>query len=49
LALTPKADLLSTFGSRSVASDVVSGRREPGKAHIRKLAKFFNLPTDVFQ
>jgi len=43
-----QADLLPVFGSRSVASDVVSGKREPSKAHIRKLAEFFRLPADLF-
>ena len=43
-----QADLLPIFGSRSVASDVVNGRREPSKAHIRKLAEFFHLPADLF-
>lgn len=36
------------FGSRAEASDVVAGRRAPSKAHIKKLAKFFGLSTDVF-
>jgi HTH-type transcriptional regulator/antitoxin HigA len=43
-----QADLLPVFGSRSVTSDVVSGKREPSKAHIRKLAGFFRLPADLF-
>ncbi len=43
-----QADLLPVFGSRSVVSDVVSGKREPSKAHIRKLAEFFRLPADLF-
>jgi HTH-type transcriptional regulator/antitoxin HigA len=43
-----QADLLPIFGSRSVASDVINGKREPSKAHIRKLAEFFRLPADLF-
>ena len=43
-----QSDLLPIFGSRSVVSDVVSGKREPSKAHIRKLANFFHLPADLF-
>jgi len=43
-----QADLLPVFGSRSVASDVLNGRREISKAQIRKLADFFHLPADVF-
>lgn len=41
-------DLLPIFGSRSVASDVLAGKREPSKTHIRKLADFFKLPADLF-
>ncbi len=43
-----QADLLAVFGSRSVASDVLAGRREPSKAHIRKLAKFFKVSPELF-
>jgi HTH-type transcriptional regulator / antitoxin HigA len=43
-----QADLLPVFGSRSVASDVLSGKREPSKAHIRKLAEFFDLSPATF-
>jgi HTH-type transcriptional regulator/antitoxin HigA len=43
-----QADLLPIFGSLGVASDVINGKREPSKAHIRKLAEFFRLPADLF-
>jgi HTH-type transcriptional regulator/antitoxin HigA len=43
-----QADLLPVFGSRSVASDVLNGKREPSKAHIRKLAEFFGLSPATF-
>jgi HTH-type transcriptional regulator/antitoxin HigA len=43
-----QADLVSVFGSRSVASAVLNGKREPSKAHIRKLAEFFHLSPEVF-
>jgi len=43
-----QADLLPVFGSRSVASDVINGKREPSKAHIRKLAEFFHVSPAVF-
>jgi HTH-type transcriptional regulator/antitoxin HigA len=43
-----QADLLPVFGSRSVASDVLAGKREPSKAHIRKLAEFFHVSADLF-
>jgi len=43
-----QADLLPVFGSRSVASDVLSGKREPSKAHIRRLVEFFRAPAELF-
>jgi HTH-type transcriptional regulator/antitoxin HigA len=43
-----QADLLPVFGTRSVASDVINGKREPSKAHVRKLAEFFRVPADLF-
>ena len=43
-----QADLLPVFGSRSVASDVLNGKREPSKDHIRKLADFFHLSPAAF-
>jgi HTH-type transcriptional regulator/antitoxin HigA len=43
-----QSDLLPIFGSRSVASDVLSGKRDPSKAHVRKLAEFFHVSTDLF-
>jgi HTH-type transcriptional regulator/antitoxin HigA len=43
-----QADLLPVFGSRSVASAVLNGKREPSKAHIRKLAEFFHVSPEVF-
>ena len=43
-----QADLLSIFGSRSVASAVLSGKRELSKAHIRKLAEYFHVSPELF-
>ena len=43
-----QADLLPVFGSRSVASDVINGKREPSKMHIRKLAEFFHVSPALF-
>jgi len=43
-----QADLLPVFGSRSVASAALNGKRELSKAHIRKLAEFFQLSPAVF-
>ena len=43
-----QADLLPIFGSRSVASAVLGGKRELSKAHIRKLAQFFKVSPALF-
>jgi len=43
-----QVDMLPVFGSRSVASDVLNGKREPSKAHIRKLAEFFRVSPELF-
>lgn len=43
-----QADLLPVFGSRSVASAVLSGKRELSKAHVRALADFFHLSPAAF-
>jgi HTH-type transcriptional regulator / antitoxin HigA len=43
-----QADLLPIFGSRSVASAVLRGKRELSKAHIRKLAEFFKVSPALF-
>ena len=41
-------DLIPIFGSSSVASDVVNGKRGISKAHARKLADRFGVPADLF-
>ncbi len=41
-------DLLPVFGSSSVASDVINGKRSLSKAHVRKLAEFFHVPASLF-
>ena len=43
-----QADLLPVFGSRSVVSDVLNGKREPSKAHLRKLAEYFHVSAELF-
>jgi HTH-type transcriptional regulator/antitoxin HigA len=43
-----QVDLLPVFGSRSVASDVLNGKRVPSNSHIRRLAEFFRLSPEVF-
>ena len=41
-------DLVPVFGSSSVASDVLNGKRSISKAHARKLADFFNISSSLF-
>jgi HTH-type transcriptional regulator/antitoxin HigA len=43
-----QADLLPVFGSRSIASTVLNGKRELSKTHIRRLAEFFHVSPEVF-
>jgi HTH-type transcriptional regulator/antitoxin HigA len=43
-----QADMVPVFGSRSVASNVLNGKRELSKAHIRGLADFFHLSPEAF-
>ena len=41
-------DLISVFGSSSVVSDVLNGKRSISKAHARKLSEFFHVPVRLF-
>jgi HTH-type transcriptional regulator/antitoxin HigA len=41
-------DLLGVFGSRGIASEVVSGKRSISKAQAKKLAELFHVPADLF-
>ena len=41
-------DLVPLLGSKSVVSEVLSGKRPLTLAHITKLSERFNLPADVF-
>jgi HTH-type transcriptional regulator/antitoxin HigA len=41
-------DLVSVFGSSSVVSDVLNGKRSISKAHARKLAEYFHVPASLF-
>jgi HTH-type transcriptional regulator/antitoxin HigA len=43
-----QVDLAPVFGSRSVASNVLNGKRELSKTHIRRLADFFHVSPEVF-
>jgi HTH-type transcriptional regulator / antitoxin HigA len=41
-------DLIPAFGSSSVVSDVLNGKRAISKAHARKLAEYFHVPASLF-
>ena len=41
-------DLIPVFGSSSVVSDVINGKRSISKAHARKLAVYFHVPASLF-
>lgn len=43
-----QADLLPVFGSRSVVSEVLAGKRGITKEQAKSLATFFKLPVDLF-
>ncbi|MCX6596036.1 MAG: transcriptional regulator [Acidobacteria bacterium] len=43
-----QCDLLEVFGSSSVASAVLNGRRAISKNHARKLGEFFRLDAGAF-
>lgn len=43
-----QADLLDIFGTRSVVSEVLSGKRELSKTHIEKLSQRFHVSPEVF-
>jgi HTH-type transcriptional regulator/antitoxin HigA len=41
-------DLIPVFGSSTVASDVLNGKREISKQRARRLAEFFHAPMSLF-
>ena len=41
-------DVLGVFGSRGIASEVVSGKRAISKVQAKKLAELFHVPADLF-
>ena len=43
-----QADLLDVFGTRSVVSEVLNGKRDLSKAHIQKLSKRFHVSPEIF-
>jgi HTH-type transcriptional regulator/antitoxin HigA len=40
-------DLLNVFGSKGIASEVLNGKRSISKSHIKKLADFFNVSSEL--
>lgn len=43
-----QADLLDVFKTRSIASEILSGKRELTKEHIRLLSQRFHVSPEVF-
>ncbi len=41
-------DLADVFGTASVVSEVLNGKREINKEHIRKLSERFNVSPELF-
>ena len=41
-------DLVNVFGTESVVSEVLNGKREFAKTHIEKLSKRFGVSPEVF-
>lgn len=41
-------DLVPVFGSSSIVSDVLNGKRGISKSQAKKLAGFFHVPADLF-
>jgi HTH-type transcriptional regulator/antitoxin HigA len=43
-----QVDLVDIFGSASIVSEVLNGKRELAKAHIEKLSRRFNVSPELF-
>jgi HTH-type transcriptional regulator/antitoxin HigA len=41
-------DLLDVFGTRSIVSEVMNGKRELNKEHIRRLSERFHVSPELF-
>jgi len=41
-------DLVDVFGTRSIVSEVLSGKRKLNKDHIERLSERFHVSADVF-
>lgn len=42
------SDLWSLFGSKGIASEVMSGKRAISKRHAKKLAEYFKVSVELF-
>lgn len=45
---TPQRALVPVFGTASIVSEVLSGKRELQRKHIEGLARFFHVPPGAF-
>ena len=43
-----QVDMKDVFGSPSVASEVLNGKRDLSKAHIKRLSKRFHVSPEIF-
>ncbi|HET8781558.1 MAG TPA: hypothetical protein VFM63_04040 [Pyrinomonadaceae bacterium] len=43
-----QSQLWQLFGSKGIASEVLSGKRGISKTHARALADYFHVPADLF-
>jgi len=43
-----QVDLIGVFGTASIASEVLSGKRALAKSHIEKLSQRFNVSSELF-
>jgi HTH-type transcriptional regulator/antitoxin HigA len=41
-------DLAEVFGTPSIVSEVLSGKREPNKDHIKRLSRRFDVSPELF-
>jgi antitoxin component HigA of HigAB toxin-antitoxin module len=40
--------MVAVFGTASIVSEILSGKREIGAKQARRLADFFSVPADLF-
>jgi HTH-type transcriptional regulator/antitoxin HigA len=43
-----QSDLVDIFGTKSIVSEVLSGKRELSKAHIQRLCRRFHVSPELF-